>query len=77
MRIYRVCYESLSEGGQGFLWFPSNRAAQKDLAAYRRTDSSPRKHDSEESKVQAIDFTPTKKGIIALLNEVANHPDNG
>lgn len=76
----------------GYQWFTSRRAADKFANEHRDDcDSGPLEihflHGqdfksvtplrSEVAKVKAFDITPTKKGILKALNDLAGHADNG
>ena len=67
MRLYRVEWYSEEESSQGFSWFTSRAAADKEVKAA----------NADPSQIDAIDFSTTKAGIMDLLRRVACHPDNG
>ena len=90
MRFYRVSYQTW-EGEHGrYDFFTSKRAADKKANDWRRdnTNSVPEDNfygDTPNTKdeahdmatVEAFDITPTKKGILKALNDLASHADNG
>ena len=92
MRFYRVSYQTW-EGEHGrYDFFTSKRAADKFANEHRDDcDSGPLEihflHGqdfksvtplrSEVAKVKAFDITPTKKGILKALNDLASHANNG
>jgi hypothetical protein len=84
MRFYRVSYQSEPWGGEhaNYQFFTSRRAADKEANEWRRgnTNFDPPLTKDEAHKmatVEAFDITPTKKGILEALNDLASHANNG
>lgn len=70
MRFYRL--QRQVEGGNcgGFEWFTRRADAEREGRAWER-------EEDEETFIDAVDITPTKRGILRALNHYADHPDNG
>ena len=66
MKLYRVEYFLSADDNesQGFAWFSSRAIAERTAG-------------TKKTKPLAVEFSPTKAGILALLNQYASHPDNG
>jgi hypothetical protein len=72
MKIYRLHKLTNNHESEGFAFFSNRKDADGALREYEKG------FDREtESEVELLDFLPTKKEIIALLNRVAHHNDNG
>jgi len=71
VKFYQVC--TTTEGGNsaGSEFFTSKAEAEKAARKFRRDEPQ------EFARVNEIDVTPTKAGILAALNRHASHPDNG
>lgn len=69
MRIYRVSVTGEWDEHQGFLFTSSRREADRERASARR--------DGFKAEIEVLTVKPTRKGILALLSEIASHPDNG
>lgn len=69
--IYRVAIteDAQSSENQGYRYFASRRDALKVAASYRRHGG--------DAEVTAFDVPRTKAGLLALLNKIAAHADNG
>lgn len=70
MKIYKVTYR-YQEASEGFYFTSSLKDANENVMA---NDCNIEHCDKE---IQTISVTPTKKGIIELLNYHAVHNDNG
>ena len=84
MRFYRVSYQYEPWGGEhsNYKFFTSKRAADKEANEWRgdNTYFDPPLPEDEAHKmatVEAFDITPTKKGILEALNDLASHANNG
>ena len=78
MRFYRVLYFDQHHAGHGYAWFTSRVEAQWDIVRWKRDQREETKSAGEFVKdaggdVDVIEITPTKKGILAALNEHASH----
>lgn len=71
MKIYKVTYR-YQEASEGFYYTSSLKDAKTN-------DRNPDNHDVTdfEKKIEIINVTPSKKGIIAALNSHSSHNDNG
>lgn len=74
MKIYRVSLWSDSgDGSTGYSYHSSKREAEKAA----RENRSAKSNDSPDPDVEVIDVSPTRAGIIKVLNRYGGHPDNG
>ena len=76
MRFYRVWYFDQSHAGRGYEWFASRVEARRALTVWKFDQREAGKLAGEFIKdawgtVEAIEITPTKKGILAALNSHA------
>lgn len=75
MKLFVARYYNESDSSQGSEWFSSKKAAEKSLADFTKREDI--NFDADRSGVDAYIFRLTKKDVLALLNMVAVHPDNG
>jgi len=83
MKLYRARYWTATECSEGFTWHASRRDAERLASRWRRANA--RRYDlngtpydpGAETEVDVFEFTPTRVGILGLLNLIATHPDNG
>jgi hypothetical protein len=82
MRFYRVLmpnwYFDQHHAGYGYEWFTSRVEARRATTVWKRDQREADKLAGEYNKdagvdVEVIEITPTKKGILAALNEHARH----
>lgn len=73
MRIYRVPHRG--DGGEHtkYSYHTSKKEAKK---AWNETDPDDRAYYIMD-EIEAVEFNPTKRGILGLLTFWASHPDNG
>lgn len=69
--IYRVHYYSHTHGSQGFSFHARRRDAEASAREYRRESSE------NETTVHQQPTPKSKDEVLRLLQEWANHPDNG
>lgn len=74
MRLYVVHFIDGESASQGFSWFASKRAAEKRAREFLRDNGH---HEFATAEVTAVNFKPTRPGILKLLRIHAGHPDNG
>jgi len=72
MKIYRVSKLERDGGHDGYLYLTNKTAAQK-----RQQEENKIPTNRNDGSVEEINFTPTKSGILKMLNTWAAHPDNG
>jgi len=75
MKVYRTAYVGSDDGpvpGEhlGFSFCALKRVADDELVRLN-------KNSDVEASLETIEFKPTRAGIVALLNRIASHPDNG
>jgi transposase len=87
MTFYRVWYFTQDHAGRGYDWFTSRVEARRALTAWKRHQREEDEKDCEWldavdrcqnlghawGTVEVVDISPTKKGILAALNEHARH----
>lgn len=73
MRIYKVHYVTHSDNSEGFSFHANAKDASDRLKKFEKEKGE----DYIDEDIEIIDIAPTKKAIIALLNEHGSHPDNG
>lgn len=71
MRIHRLLVRH-SHMGNVVTWHASERGARSAGRAHKRHDREVDGYDTAP-----VDFTPTKVGILALLNDFTPDRDNG
>jgi len=78
MTLYRLSLRSAMYVSLGFSFHGSQRTAiAAKMEAVRRSAENDEAVSAKESAVDGFDITPTKAGILAALNKLAGHPDNG
>jgi ribosomal protein L2 len=70
MKLYQVTRRRALREHDGYSYYASKTVAEKE----QRKEND---NETNQDDVREIEFTPNKKGIIALLNEIASYPDNG
>lgn len=77
MTLYRVTYRKEGGASDGYTWHSSRREALA-LAA-RAARDNPQEYGTEPAseRVEPIELTPTKAGILQLLSTYATYADNG
>jgi hypothetical protein len=76
MKFYRVDLYTDEEGSEGYAWFTSKREATAKKAEYSR-DARQQERNPSKTTIEEINVTPTRTGILEILNSYASHPDNG
>lgn len=88
MRIYRVEYNN-TDGNCGASWHASKAEAERNARDFvKRNTPEPPTGDVLEDMyrpsarplpptIEPVEFTPTKRGVLDLLDHYAIHPDNG
>ncbi len=71
MKFYRVAKSTEGGNSDGFEFFTNRADAEKDVRQFLRVEPD------EFSRVDVIEVTPTKAGILRALKLYASHPDNG
>jgi hypothetical protein len=76
MIIYRNSYYSDVDGHAGYEFFPSKQWAEREFDVL--VDEGNCAPPGECAvRAEPLRFEPTRTGILDLLNDVANHNDNG
>lgn len=79
MKFYRASYSTGGGNSGGFSWHTSR--AEAIAAAKRDYDEDPAEYDHHakgiNERIQVIEITPTRRGILDALQRLASHPDNG
>ena len=70
MKVYRISIRDKFEEHNGYSYFSS-------LAEAKKQNKKQNEGNSREDEIEEIEFEPSKKGIISLLNSKASYPDNG
>jgi len=72
MKLYRNQPWTEEDSSGGYRWFLSKKEAMHDF------ENSPGQYDDMNSDVaEEFELELTKRGVLAFLNKVAGHPDNG
>ena len=66
MKLYRTHHYGFPLGSAGFSWHTSKAEAERAA-----------RESGADSTVEAVEFEPTKAGVLELLRVYATHPDNG
>jgi hypothetical protein len=72
MKLYRVQYWNDMGEHCGSDFLPTKVACRRSESAWRGCKAKGARAETDE-----VTFTPTKKGILDLLQRVAAHPNNG
>jgi|ETNvirome_6_1000_1030641.scaffolds.fasta_scaffold05705_4 hypothetical protein len=76
MTFYKVWYFTRLRAGRGYAWRTSRVEAQRAIAAWKREQRAvepPKGVGHAWGTVEVVYISPTKKGILAALNEHACH----
>lgn len=75
MQFYRLHRrDNVDFGSAGFEWFTARKDAEAAMSAWIKENGEDR---ALGTAIATIDITPTKKKLLAFLNEFASHADNG
>lgn len=74
MKIYRLTMLVEAGVSAGFSWHSSERDARR---ARREFLQDTEMDETAEASIQAIEFEPTRGGILGLLNQYGHEPQNG
>lgn len=79
MTFYRVRYTIERGTSSGYSWHTTKRAARARLVADYLGDPAEYDHNpkSIDERIEAVQITPTKAGILDALTRWATYPDNG
>lgn len=72
MKFYRVHYYSFANGSDGYGWFTSRRKAETAAAGFHK-----REPEADRPEVEVVEVNPTKREMLAALEQYASHADNG
>lgn len=71
MRIYRVVFWDDGGASAGFKWYASKRAAMEGVRIWKGMAPD------MGAEIFPIEVPRGRDGLLAVLNEFANHADNG
>jgi hypothetical protein len=71
MKFYRVSKSTDGGNSAGFEFFTAKSDAEKEMRQFLRDDPT------EFSRIDVIEITPTRTGILRALKLYASHADNG
>jgi hypothetical protein len=74
MKVYRVHHYADAGTSIGFGYFSSKQEA---IADKKRHDEKFADGNMDTAEIDSLDVKLTKAGVIAVLNQWADHPDNG
>lgn len=77
MKVYRVHFRDEEDMSLGFEFFSSKEAAERRQREHAKQETAGGSAEVPWSECEAIEFKPTRQGILKLLEHVAHHPDNG
>ena len=78
MKFYRVHLYGDTGVSFGYEWFTSRKEAEQRKRELDDERSDSDKADGmDEAEITEHLIEPTKAGILAALNRLANHPNNG
>lgn len=74
MKFYRL-HQTYDHGSSvGYVFFMTMASAEKAQREWLKENAG---EDPEANEIDTIEVKPTRAGILAALNQYADHPDNG
>ena len=79
MTLYRISFQSMSDGQLGYQFTASRKEAVHIAARWKREalHAPGYRYTTPETSIKQINGHASQFGILALLNQYASHAENG